>query len=74
MARSVSDAFKKNAAEDEDKEVASGEIDWLNPAPKKRIIHLEDGVGKSKRLRQEGIILAEEDRLIKYSCLGLFDF
>lgn len=40
------------------------EVDWLSHAPRKRraVLLLEDSVMKSKRLKQEGCVLAEAER------------
>lgn len=46
-----------------------GQVDWLSAAKKRRAILLEDSQTKSKRLQDEGAVLAEEQRYweaIKY--------
>ncbi len=63
--------FSKEKEEDE--EVDSDEdklgVDWLVAAKKRRAIMLEDSRAKSKRLQEEGSLLAENERYweaIKY--------
>lgn len=52
----------------ETNEVEEG-VDWLSAAKRRRLILLEDSIAKSKRLREEGALLAENERYweaIKY--------
>lgn len=49
-------------------EVEEG-VDWLSAAKRRRVILLEDSLAKSKRLQNEGTVLAENERYweaIKY--------
>ncbi|ESP03306.1 hypothetical protein LOTGIDRAFT_56543, partial [Lottia gigantea] len=52
-------SFSKNSKDEEDCEA---DVDWLNLLPKNKSLKLEDNIGKSKRLKKEGIILAEAER------------
>ncbi|XP_067678081.1 tetratricopeptide repeat protein 33-like [Haliotis asinina] len=61
VSKSTSSLFEENT-KDDDEEVRSGDIDWISLAPKRRIISLEDALGKSERLKNEGCVLAESDR------------
>ena len=62
VSKRASSAFEESAASDEDPAIADGEVDWLHMVPKRRAIQLEDGVSKANRLREEGAILAGEER------------
>ncbi|XP_046548554.1 tetratricopeptide repeat protein 33-like [Haliotis rubra] len=61
VSKLTSTSFEENT-KDDDEEVRSGDIDWISLAPKRRIISLEDALGKSERLKNEGCVLAESDR------------
>lgn len=48
---------------------SEGAVDWLSAAKRRRLLLLEDNETKSRRLREEGAILAESERYweaIKY--------
>jgi len=60
--REASKAFEAESKDEDDDEVASGEVDWISLAPKRKIIHLEDAQIKSDRLKREGTALAECER------------
>ena len=56
----------RDEEEDDDSE---GAVDWLSAAKRRRLLLLEDNETKSRRLREEGAILAESERYweaIKY--------
>ena len=38
------------------------DVDWFSAAKRRRTILLEDSIAKSKRLMEEGVILAENER------------
>ena len=61
--------------DDEDSNEGAGEeqgvdlVDWLSAAKRRRLLLLEDNESKSQRLREEGAVLAENERYweaIKY--------
>lgn len=59
--------------EEEEEEESAGEgeekVDWLSAAKKRRILLLEDALAKSRRLQEEGAVLAGSERYweaIKY--------
>lgn len=47
--------------EDDDDEVPEG-VDWLTATKKSKVLVLEDNAAKCKRLQEEGILLAENER------------
>ena len=54
---------------DEDEGDSEGAVDWLSAAKRRRLLLLEDNETKSHRLREEGALLAENERYweaIKY--------
>lgn len=58
-------------ADEEEDEEGDGEegVDWLSAAKRRRLLLLEDNQSKSLRLREEGALLAENERYweaIKY--------
>ena len=63
ISKTAASVFEKEAKDDDDV-IASGDVDWLTlvPVNKKRVIGLEDNVGKSERLAKEGAMLAESER------------
>lgn len=71
VSRSVVSAFEADAVDDEDEAITSGEVDWLTLVKKPKIRKLEDGITKAKRLREEGSLLASEDRLVSPVCWGI---
>lgn len=70
LSKSVSNAFTdENEHQAEDNDVD----DWLSMAPKRTHLSLEDASAKTKRLKAEGMVLAESERYIQ--CLGIhFNF
>lgn len=64
ISKTASSVFEKEAKDDDDDVTASGDVDWLTlvPVNKKRVIGLEDNVGKSERLAKDGAMLAESER------------
>jgi len=61
VSKAISSAFEDNT-KDEDKELVEGDVDWLTLLPKRKVIRLEDAISKSARLKQEGSLLAGEER------------
>ncbi len=59
MTRSVAAPFHEDSDEKEEEEVG---VDWLAAAKRRRLLLLEDNLAKSKRLREEGAVLAENER------------
>ena len=61
-----SSAFEQEADDGEDKELASGSVDWISlQAPKRsKFLPLEDPSTKASRLKREGSTLAEAERCI----------
>lgn len=60
--RSFGNAAAIFSQERPDKEGREEGVDWLNAAKKRRAILLEDSQAKSKRLQNEGAVLAENQR------------
>ena len=52
--------FKEDSEEDDNEEGAA--VNWLAIAKKRKLLLLEDNVIKSRRLQEEGAILAENER------------
>ena len=48
--------------ENEEDQLEGGSVDWLVVAKRRKILLLEDNLAKSKRLQEEGVILAENGR------------
>lgn len=48
--------------EEEEEELTEESVDWLTAAKRRRALLLEDTIAKSKRLQEEGEILAENKR------------
>ena len=48
--------------EEEEEELTEESVDWLTAAKRRRALLLEDAIVKSKRLQEEGEILAENKR------------
>ena len=49
-------------SDEEDVELQKEEVDWLTAAKRRKVLLLEDCQAKSKRLKEEGTILAENER------------
>lgn len=72
--KAAADWFSSSGASDankleEEEEDTEGVVDWLNAAKRRRLLLLEDNETKSRRLREEGALLAENERYweaIKY--------
>lgn len=68
VSRSASAAFEDDALDEEEVDAAilgEGEIDWLSlqqTAKRSKVIPLEDSLAKAARLKNEGAVLAEEER------------
>ena len=68
VSRSASAAFEDDALDEEEVDAAilgEGEIDWLSlqqSAKRSKVIPLEDSLAKAARLKNEGAVLAEEER------------
>ena len=67
--------FSSSGTPDDDESHIGGEggsegvVDWLSAAKRRRLLLLEDNETKSRRLREEGTLLAENERYweaIKY--------
>lgn len=66
---SSSGASGANDFDEEGEDDTEGDIDWLSAAKRRRLLLLEDNATKSRRLREEGALLAENERYweaIKY--------
>lgn len=66
---SVDVSFEVGGSKDEEVDVDQAEIEWLHSAKRPRLTGLEDSAAKSKRLQNEGALLAENERYweaIKY--------
>ena len=55
-------AFEERSDDEEDNEVMEGAVDWLTMAKRRRGVMLEDSEAKGKRLQEEGMLLAENER------------
>lgn len=73
--RAAAEWFTSTGADDEDGNEGTGEeqnvdvVDWLSAAKRRHLLLLEDNQSKSQRLREEGALLAENERYweaIKY--------
>lgn len=64
VSKVTSQQFEAQAA-DEQGLVDNEDVDWLHEAKRKKGLLLEDCLAKSKRLKDEGAILAENER---YGC------
>ena len=68
VSRSASAAFEDDALDEDEVDAATlgeGEIDWLSlqqTAKRSKVIPLEDSLAKAARLKNEGAVLAEEER------------
>ena len=68
VSRSASAAFEDDALGEEEVDAAilgEGEIDWLSlqqTAKRSKVIPLEDSLAKAARFKNEGAVLAEEER------------
>ena len=68
VSRSASAAFEDDAVDEEEVDaviLGEGEIDWLSlqqTAKRSKVIPLEDSLAKAARLKNEGAVLAEEER------------
>ena len=60
--KAASTAFERESKDEDDNEVSRGQVDWLTLAPKRRCISLEDAEAKSRRLKNEGAVLASAER------------
>ena len=57
------DAFTSDEdAADDEAATADHELDWLTATKKRKGLTLEDNEAKSKRLENEGVLLAENER------------
>ena len=66
---SSSGASGADELDEEDEGDSEGAVDWLSAAKRRRLLLLEDNETKSCRLREEGALLAENERYweaIKY--------
>ncbi|NP_001088853.1 tetratricopeptide repeat protein 33 [Xenopus laevis] len=61
VSKEVSQHFEEEAA-DESVVLDSHDVDWLHAIKRKKDVLLEDNVAKSKRLKEEGGLLAEDGR------------
>ncbi|KAE8636426.1 hypothetical protein XENTR_v10002988 [Xenopus tropicalis] len=61
VSKAVSQHFEEEAA-DESVVLDSHEVDWLHAIKRKKGILLEDNTARSKRLKEEGSLLAEDGR------------
>lgn len=73
--KTASEWFPTAGTDDEDSNEGAGEeqsvdlVGWLSAAKRRRLLLLEDNQSKSQRLREEGAVLAENERYweaIKY--------
>ena len=59
----------ESIGEEDEEEGGESGVDWLAAAKRRRLLLLEDGQAKSRRLKEEGALLAESERYweaIKY--------
>lgn len=56
------EAGKADDDDDDDEACANDEVDWLHAIKRRREVLLEDCSAKSKRLKDEGALLAEQGR------------
>jgi len=63
VSKRTAQKFEEDTKEEDDPGIEEGTIDWLSLSQRSsKVVCLEDNVAKSKRLRQEGTILAEQER------------
>ncbi len=54
--------FEKDSEQVDDEDVEKEGVDWLHVIKRRREVLLEDCAAKSKRLKDEGTLLAEQGR------------
>ncbi|KAM6984657.1 tetratricopeptide repeat protein 33 [Aplochiton taeniatus] len=62
VSKSTIQKFEAESEKKSDDQVAEGEVDWMHAIKRRREVLLEDCATKSKRLKDEGSLLAEEGR------------
>ena len=68
VSRTTSAAFEEDALDEEEVDegfLGEGEIDWLSlqqSVKRSKVIPLEDSLAKAARLKNEGAVLAQEER------------
>ncbi|XP_042612308.1 tetratricopeptide repeat protein 33-like isoform X2 [Cyprinus carpio] len=62
VSRTTVQQFEKDSEQVVDEDVEEERVDWLHVIKQRREVLLEDCAAKSKRLKDEGMLLAEEGR------------
>ena len=68
VSRAASAAFEEDALDEKEVDAVAlgeGEIDWLSlqqSAKRSKVVPLEDSLAKANRLKNEGAVLAEQER------------
>lgn len=62
VSKEASNTFSNDAEDEKSQEISNDDIDWLTLVPIRKNMRLEDAIGKSSRLKEEGTVLAESER------------
>lgn len=62
VSRTTVQQFEKDSEQVVDEDVEEERVDWLHVIKQRREVLLEDCAAKSKRLKDEGMLLAEQGR------------
>lgn len=62
VSRTTVQQFEKDSEQVVDEDVEEERVNWLHVIKQRREVLLEDCAAKSKRLKDEGMLLAEEGR------------
>lgn len=64
VSKMTAQQFEKDSEQVDDEDVEKERADWLHVIKQRRELLLEDCAAKSKRLKDEGMLLAEQGRFV----------